>query len=203
MQSKILQKVHALLTVELPSVRMEILQPLIAFVQSKVDRNEYARLNFICTHNSRRSQFAQIWAQTAADFFGVPVACLSGGVEVTAFDARAVGALERIGFDVESGSGENPMYVVRHSPGGDGMCAFSKLFDHYANADGSFAAVMTCAHADENCPVIPGAAVRLAVRYKDPKAFDDTHEEAARYDECSDQIAAEMFYVFSQISIPS
>jgi len=60
---------------------------------------------------------------------------------------------------------------------------------------------MTCSHADENCPFIPGAEARIPVRYEDPKAFDDTPEEAAQYDARSKQIASEMFYVFSRIGV--
>ena len=183
--------------------RQNLLEPLIDFIQSKVDANQAVELNFICTHNSRRSQFSQIWAHTAADYFGVPVVCLSGGVEVTAFNERAVASTVRSGFKVEHGTGLNPVYVVRHSTEGEGVSAFSKVFDDPANAGGPFAAVMTCAHADEHCPFIPDAEVRLAVRYEDPKAFDDTPEEGVRYDERSDQIASEMLYVFSQIKLPS
>jgi arsenate reductase (thioredoxin) len=58
---------------------------------------------------------------------------------------------------------------------------------------------MTCAHADENCPFIPSSDRRIAVRYEDPKAFDDSPLEEAKYDERSLQIASEMFYVFRQI----
>jgi arsenate reductase (thioredoxin) len=60
---------------------------------------------------------------------------------------------------------------------------------------------MTCSHADENCPFIPGAEARIPVRYEDPKAFDDTTEEAAQYDARSRQIASEMFFVFSRVTI--
>ena len=203
MYPALLERIHTLRATAPAATRLEVLQPLIAYIQAKVDANEPVRLNFICTHNSRRSLFSQIWAQTAADYFGVPVACISGGVEVTAFNERAVASTERSGFEVEQRSGPNPVYVVRHSPGGDGVCAFSKVFDDPANAGGPFAAVMTCAHADEHCPLIPDAEVRLPVRYEDPKAFDGTLEEADRYDERSDQIASEMLYVFSQISLPS
>jgi len=59
---------------------------------------------------------------------------------------------------------------------------------------------MTCDHADENCPFIPGTEQRIPVRYEDPKAFDNTPLEAEKYDERSVQIATEMFYVFSKIS---
>ncbi|TXE02268.1 protein-tyrosine-phosphatase [Algoriphagus aquimarinus] len=185
----------------IPDVRKEVLQVLIDYVQSKVNSGEELVLNFICTHNSRRSQFSQIWAQTAADYFGIPAACYSGGVEVTAFNERAVESIRRSGFRVTKKGDDNPKYFVFHSDDAEPIVAFSKLFDDPINQTNRFAAVMTCAHADENCPFIPGAENRIPVRYEDPKAFDDTAEEASKYDERSLQIASEMFYVFSKISI--
>src|SRR6056300_1091754 len=77
------------------------LQVLIDYIQEKVNSKEEVRLNFICTHNSRRSQFSQIWAQTAAAYFGIEVDCFSGGVELTAFNERAVASLIRRGFTYE------------------------------------------------------------------------------------------------------
>jgi arsenate reductase len=181
--------------------RLAVLKSLIDYIQSKIDNGQEINLNFICTHNSRRSQFSQIWAQTAADYFGVPVKCYSGGVEVTAFNERAVASIKRSGFDVVAqGEGEsNPIYMVSHSKDHDPITAFSKLFDDPINQAEQFAAVMTCSHADENCPFIPGTEQRIAVRYEDPKAFDDSPQEAAKYDERSMQIASEMFYVFSKV----
>jgi arsenate reductase len=76
---------------------------------------------------------------------------------------------------------------------------YSKLYDDAANAISGFAAVMTCSHADENCPYIAGAEARIPLRYEDPKAFDNTPEEAEKYDAHSLQIASEMLYVFSKI----
>lgn len=43
--------------------RKELLKPLIDYIQSKVTQQKEIRLNFICTHNSRRSHLAQVWAQ--------------------------------------------------------------------------------------------------------------------------------------------
>lgn len=192
------QKAKAL---SIPDIRKEALQVLIDYVRSKVNSGEKLVLNFICTHNSRRSQFSQIWAQTAADYFGIPADCYSGGVEVTAFNERAVESIKRSGFGVSKKGVENPKYFVFHSDDAEPIVAFSKLFDDPINQANRFAAVMTCAHADENCPFIPGAENRIPVRYEDPKAFDDTPEEASKYDERSMQIASEMFYVFSKISI--
>jgi len=179
--------------------RIQVLQLLIDYIKSKRNQGQEINLNFICTHNSRRSQFSQIWAQTAADYFGVPARCYSGGVEITAFNERAVASIERSGFRVKAKGDNNPLYSVFYSDQDAAITAFSKLFDDPINKAEQFAAVMTCSHADENCPFIPGTEKRIPVRYEDPKAFDKTPEEAARYDERSLQIASEMFYVFSRV----
>lgn len=175
------------------------LQVLIDYIQEKVNSKEEVRLNFICTHNSRRSQFSQIWAQTAAAFYSIDVDCFSGGVEVTAFNERAVASIMRSGFRVQSEGKINPHYRIQFSEDSEPILAFSKLYDDEVNPKDPFAAVMTCAHADENCPFIPSSDRRIAVRYEDPKAFDDSPLEEAKYYERSLQIASEMFYVFRQI----
>ena len=180
--------------------RLAVLSPLISYIQQKIDSHESINLNFICTHNSRRSQFSQIWAFTASSYFGVPVNCCSGGVEVTEFNYRAVESIKRSGFAVKKTGDNNPEYHI--SIDNDGLYSintFSKLFDDTANSAAKFAAIMTCSHADENCPIIPGSEARIPVRYEDPKEFDNTSKEEEMYDKRSLQIATEMFYVFSKI----
>ena len=179
--------------------RKAILQVLIDYVQQKVDHNQEINLNFICTHNSRRSQFSQIWGKVAAAYHGIAINSFSGGVEVTAFNERAVASIKRFGFKVSREGEGNPKYFVFYSDDEDPIIAFSKVYDDPANTPKGFAAVMTCSHADENCPFIPGAEARIPVRYEDPKAFDDTEKEAEMYDTRSLQIASEMLYVFSRI----
>lgn len=179
--------------------RKAVLQVLIDYIQKKVDQNEEINLNFICTHNSRRSQFSQIWGKVAAAYQGIDMNSYSGGVEVTAFNERAVASIKRFGFKVSKEGEGNPKYFVFYSNDEDPIVTFSKVYDDAANAPSGFAAVMTCSHADENCPFIPGAEARIPVRYEDPKAFDDTDQEAEKYDERSLQIASEMLYVFSNI----
>lgn len=186
---------------EISAERQAVLTPLIEYIQDKINQGKEVNLNFICTHNSRRSQFSQIWAQTAADYYGIPANCFSGGVEVTAFNERAVASIERSGFSVSSEGETNPRYQVLHSQEAEPIIAFSKLFDDPINDAGQFAAVMTCSHADDNCPFIPGTEKRIPVRYEDPKAFDDTPDESKMYDERSMQIAGEMFYTFSKINL--
>lgn len=191
-----------LTSIDLASIeesRKEILQELVDFIQKKYTKGDDIHLNFICTHNSRRSQFSQIWAQTIASYYNIPSFCYSGGVEVTAFNERAVDSMKRFGFVIEKEREENPIYSLTYNENHKPIVAFSKVYDDKSNAQKEFAAIMTCDHADENCPFIPGAEARIPIRYNDPKAFDDTPLESEKYDERSREIATELFYVFGQI----
>lgn len=182
-------------------VRSAQLEEVAHFVTERCHAGSTASLVFICTHNSRRSHMSQIWAQTAAHHFGVPhVETFSGGTEATAFNPRAVAALERAGFRISaSGKEPNPVYGVRFAEGMDPMKCFSKIYDQPPNPNRSFCAVMTCSQADAGCPLVAGATERIAVPYDDPKAFDGTDQESAKYDECCQQICREMLYVFSRV----
>lgn len=183
----------------IPENRKEILSELIVYLQKKIDLGQEVNLNFICTHNSRRSQFSQIWAATAASYYAVPVNCFSGGVEVTEFNIRAVESIQRSGFQVHASGENNPKFHVSFSDQTEPIIAFSKLFDDPHNSAKEFAAVMTCSHADENCPYIPGTEQRIPIRYEDPKQYDGTPIEAEEYDKRSLQIASELLFVFRQI----
>ena len=180
--------------------RLQLLDEMAVYLQEKISNRKEIRLNFICTHNSRRSQFSQIWAQTAAAYYGIEAYCYSGGVEVTAFNPRAVAAIQRDGFKVVKKEGENPLYFVFYSEEEDPIVTFSKVVEDAVNATKEFAAVMTCDHADENCPFIPGAEKRFPLRFEDPKAFDDSPQEEQMYTERSHQIGAELFFLFERVS---
>lgn len=179
--------------------RKEELQALIKYLKSKNDSALPAQLNFICTHNSRRSQLSQIWAQAIAYYFGVEAKTYSGGVEVTAFNKTAVNTLIRQGFKAEDEGNDNPVYRFKYAEKEPEVKAFSKLYDHPDNPQDTFAAVMTCSHADENCPFIPGAEARIAVRYDDPKIADGTPQEEDVYASRSKEIATEMKYIFQSV----
>ena len=185
----------------IPAGRKEILNQLTTFVESKVKAGAKVYLNFICTHNSRRSHLSQIWAQSAAHYYNIPnVVCFSGGTEATAFNPRAVKALQQEGFSIAiKKDGDNPTYKVRFAEGAEPLIAFSKKYDDPFNHNKDFAAVMTCSHADENCPLVLGATTRIALTYDDPKNFDGTPQEAAKYTERVNEIGREILFAFSQV----
>jgi len=183
--------------------RKETLQPLIDFINTKVNDTQEIRINFICTHNSRRSHFSQIWAQTMANYFNIKnVFCYSGGTEATALFPMVAETLEFSGFVVKKISeGNNPIYSIKYAKNEHPIIGFSKKIDDDFNPKSEFAAIMTCSQADGGCPFIAGAEKRVPITFEDPKAFDNTPQQAEKYNERSLQIATELFYVFSQINL--
>ena len=184
--------------------RKVVLQPLIDFIQTKVDTQQSIRLNFICTHNSRRSHLSQIWGQTLAFQFGIRnVFCYSGGTEATAMFPKVGETLNNQGFQIQQlSSDNNPVYAIKYDEDEAAIVCFSKTFDDAFNPNSEFAAIMTCSSADAGCPFIAGAEKRLPIRYEDPKAFDGTDLMDEKYAERSLEIASELYFVFSQIKLP-
>jgi len=185
----------------IPAERKAILKQLTDFIEAKAKKNEKVELIFICTHNSRRSHISQIWAQAAAAYYGIGnVLSYSGGTEATAFNPRAVKAMQEAGFKINATfQGSNPVYEVEFSDDANEVIAFSKKYDSQTNPQKGFAAIMTCSHADENCPVVFGMEKRISLPYNDPKDFDGTPQEAAKYAERVREIGTEILYAFSQV----
>lgn len=181
--------------------RKIVLRPLVEYIQSKASSQLEIRLNLICTHNSRRSHLSQVWAQTAAAYYNINnVFCYSGGTEATAMFPMAAKTLAKQGFQIKTiAEGSNPIYTIKYSPNEHPVIGFSKTYDDDFNPQSEFVAIMTCSQADGGCPFIAGAEMRIPITFEDPKAFDNTPQQAEKYEERSLQIANEMFYVFSQI----
>lgn len=182
--------------------RKGVLRPLTDFIQSKVSKNEEIRINFICTHNSRRSHLSQVWAQSMAKHFNIKnVCCYSGGTESTALFPMVAQTLQNSGFQIKTiSTNDNPIYSIKYADNEHPVIGFSKKLDDDFNPKSEFAAIMTCDSANEACPFVPGAEKRIPITFEDPKVFDNTLQQAEKYNERSLQIATEMFYVFSQIN---
>ena len=182
--------------------RKSTLQALIDFIQLKTDNKQQININFICTHNSRRSHLSQVWAQVAASYFGIEnVFCYSGGTEETALYFKIAETLSDHGFNIlKINDGSNPIYAIKYSDNCQPIIGYSKKYDNPFNPASDFAAIMTCSQADGGCPFIVGAEARIPITFEDPKISDNTSEQTKVYSEISLQIALEMFYVFSKIT---
>jgi arsenate reductase len=183
--------------------RKAVLNLLTDSIQSKVSKGEDIRINFICTHNSRRSHLSQVWAQTMACYFNIKnVYCYSGGTEATALYPMVVNTLQKSGFQIQTISkNENPVYSIKYADNEHPIIGFSKTLDDDFNPKSEFIAIMTCNSAHEACPFVPGAETRIPITFEDPKIFDNTPQQVEKYLERSLQIATELCYVFSQIKL--
>jgi arsenate reductase (thioredoxin) len=186
----------------IPSDRKADLSKVATYIRDSLSNFGFAKLTFICTHNSRRSHFSQIWARVAAEYYGLEgVETYSGGTEATALNPRAVAAMQRCGLKIvaDDPAATNPRYSVHTSESSTPQVCFSKAYSDPPNPSKGYCAVMTCSQADDACPLVMGCDLRMPIRYEDPKVADDTPFESQRYDERSSQICAEMLYMMSLV----
>lgn len=150
-----------------------------------------------CTGNSRRSILGATMGNLAATYYGLDnVRFYSGGTIPSAFNKRTIATLKEIGFRVEP-TGEEAQRGDPNLPNdkftvvwGEGMQAteFSKTYDDPSNPKSGFAAILVCGEADTDCPVVPGASLRISMIFLDPKSFDDGLYEGRKYAERRDDI---------------
>lgn len=186
---------------KIPQQRKDLLIKISEYISKKRAQNNEINLVYICTHNSRRSHYGQIWAKVASVYYGINhINTFSGGTETTAFNINAINALKRVGFDIKQIDTEkNSTYHVLFAEDENPIICFSKVYNHSKNPQTYFAAIMTCSDAEENCPFIQGVELRIGTTYDDPKAFDGLPQQDEKYDERCKQIALETLYVFSKV----
>ncbi len=202
MNSKILEIISNFQNSEISKERKEVLQPLIDYIREKRTHKEKIRLNFICTHNSRRSHLSQIWAQTLANYLKIEnISCFSGGTGATAMFPKVAETLAKQGYEITKLSeNQNPVYAIKFDKDEMPVVGFSKRYDDLFNPESGFCAVMACSSADQGCPFIAGADKRIPVRYEDPKMYDGNAEMDEKYLQKSLEIGQEMFYLFSKLA---
>jgi arsenate reductase (thioredoxin) len=114
---------------------------------------EKARVLFLCTHNSARSQMAEgLLRHLAGDRFEA----YSAGTEATHVRRLAIRAMDEIGVDISSQE--------------------SKTLERYLGEPFDYV-ITVCDDANEACPFFPGATNRLHWSLPDPSAAKGTEEE--------------------------
>jgi len=198
---KIVEFLNSLDANQVPTERAAVLKELAHQVKARLEQGLPIELRFICTHNSRRSHFAQIWAQVIAEHNQVHgITFSSAGTEITALNQQVVHTLIRQGFEIPIPEQKpNPHYEIQYSDNRASILAFSKNLQDESLLKSDFIAIMTCSEADQGCPFVPGALSRVALPFEDPKIADGTAEEEKVYLERSVQIAREMKLLFQYI----
>ncbi|CAA6827984.1 MAG: Arsenate reductase (EC [uncultured Aureispira sp.] len=187
---------------QISPARKQVLLVLSHYLMAQIKEGKTPAVTVICTHNSRRSHLAQLWLAIAADYYQTPeIATFSGGTQISAFNPRTIVALQEIGLKITSKNPSiaNPIYDVSWTDKRAPYLAFSKQYTHPSNPQNDFLALVVCAHADLHCPIITGSALKLALPYQDPKAFDNSPLEAAEYAKTCALIGLEMLFVLKQL----
>jgi hypothetical protein len=182
-------------------------EKLAHWIAANYEPGKPLHITVVCTGNSRRSILGSSMGNVAAAYYGMPeIRFHSGGTAPTAFNPRTVAALKAVGFEVEPTGKEaprgepktkNPVHRVVWGEGFETL-EFSKHYSDSANPQKDFAALMVCGEADEGCPFVKGATLRLSMPYLDPKIYDGGAYEVAKYAERRDDIGRLMLAVMAR-----
>ncbi len=112
-----------------------------------------ARVLFLCTHNSARSQMAEGLLHALA---GARFEVHSAGTEATLVRPQAIKVMKELGIDI---SGQESKTLERY---------LGEPFDYV---------ITVCDDANEACPFFPGARRRLHWSFEDPAAAEGSEEQ--------------------------
>ena len=180
--------------------RVVFLNKIVNYVYKTASEKKTPKLNFICTHNSRRSQFCQFWATFFSISYQIKCEVYSGGTLETEVYKSVVNNIRGYGFDISFKDCDNPIYSINFGNQNLGNY-FSKLYNDSENPKNEFAAIMTCSDAEKNCPLVEGSEIKFSLPYEDPKKYDMSKIEKTEYKKTSEKIASEMNYLFHKIKI--
>ena len=144
----------------------------------------------LCTHNSRRSQYCEIWSKYFSSTYKNKINFFSAGLVKTTVHKQIYRSLERVGIEVDKNSSVNIENIT--------IAPFSKTLSDINKKQ--FISIMTCSDSEKSCPVDPRSLINLQLFYDDPKRYDNTPEEAEEYDKTSFMIACEINFILKNIN---
>ena len=192
--------IDVIFNIEVSSKRAFLINEIVNYIYKKTSENKIPKLNFICTHNSRRSQFCQFWASFFSNYYNIKCNVYSGGTVETEVHKSVLNNISDYGFNISFKECNNPIYSIKFKNQNLGNY-FSKFYYNFENPKKEFAAIMTCADAENNCPLVEGSEIKFSLPYEDPKKYDKSKNEKNEYKKTSETIASEMNYLFKTIKI--
>ena len=180
--------------------RKDKIVKLAQIIKINHEQQNIVKITFICTHNSRRSQFSQVWAYISGLYFKLDfLEFYSGGTEVDSVNLNVINALSNSGLKIEKTHKDKAIYLLKSLKKDKGISLYSKVYNSKLNPSKHFIAIMTCSDADQMCPVIKGADKKISLPYSDPRGADNTGLEKEVYSQTCSTIAKEMFYLMKQV----
>lgn len=185
---------------DLEKNRKEKLIELAQTIRNTYKNENNVKIIFICTHNSRRSQFSHAWAYVSSLYFKLDfIKPFSGGTEIDTVNLNVINSLISSGLKIEKTHKGKAIYLLKSFKKDKGINLYSKVYNSKLNPSKHFIAIMTCSDADQMCPVIKGAEKKVSLPYSDPRVSDNTGLEKEVYNQTCSIIAKEMFYLMKQV----
>ena len=185
---------------DLEKNRKEKLIELAQTIRNTYKNENNVKIIFICTHNSRRSQFSHAWAYVSSLYFKLDfIKPFSGGTEIDTVNLNVINSLISSGLKIEKTHKGKAIYLLKLFKKDKGINLYSKVYNSKLNPSKHFIAIMTCSDADQMCPVIKGAEKKVSLPYSDPRVSDNTGLEKEVYNQTCSIIAKEMFYLMKQV----
>lgn len=134
-----------------------------------------ARVLFVCTHNSARSQMAEaLMRHTAGDQFQV----YSGGSHPTHIHPDAIRSMDALGIDIRGQQSKD-------------LSQFEgQTFD---------TVITVCDRAREICPVFPGEAEQIHWGFPDPARIENAANRRRAFDHIAQQLTTRIDYFLASL----
>jgi arsenate reductase len=185
----------------IPMERRYVLDEVAEYLIGSRQLDGKASLLIIGSNNSTRSILAEVWAVTAAYYYGISnVNIYSGGMNTADISTNALVALEEAGFIVyKTGEGKNRSYQIKYSYNIPPVIARSKKLNDSSIPSKGYGTLIICQNADANLPFLNGSNFRTSLYYFDPGGYDQAEDALDQYKVRNREIATEMFYIFYRL----
>lgn len=186
---------------KIPEERRYRLNEIVYYLEEQSKNHRPWQLVFIGSDQSVITQWLQVWATTAAYYFGTHgLEVYSAGLKTRKIATKTITTLEDAGFIIyKTNVSKTEVYRVKYSYNLKPEVVFSKKVGHRLLPTSDFMAIVTDKNADMNLEDIRGTYNRLYLSYENPEAYEGTNQEDAQFENTCHQVAVEMFYVFAQL----
>jgi len=185
-----------------PADRKDSLTRIGNYVMEIQQEHDDAEILFAGKKNASLSQLAEIWSYVASRYYKIShIKVCSGGITPGAFNYRVAAALKRCGFFIMPGGGyaNNPVYFINLGRDYPDYSLFAKSLDYYLNPHAGYLVIPVCPGMDSVNYTVFGAQKVIPFHWKDPALWNDTPMETRKYDQCSHEIARDMFFLMNYI----
>ena len=128
---------------------------------------------FVCTHNSRRSIYCEVWGKIIANKYSKNINFYSAGTKKTSVYGEVIKSFSRLGIK-------------------------SKTLEEI-QLD-KFICIFTCSKAERSCPIDTRSIVNIPLLFDDPKKFDGLKNERIEYQKTCSQIAEKINFILKRIN---